>query len=130
MSLAKQLTEQIMKSPRWVAGDIAGAIEETLSRVLELPLLGNATTGDLLNEIKARVDLEYRTVGGKLRPLNSDFSIGETVEVLRCEHNAVATGSHVTINEILKDGIWAGVNIDGKGPILVYLNHDDYCKAK
>lgn len=42
--------------------DLAEAFAEILEEILSKPWLGNATTGELLEELKARVDLKYRTV--------------------------------------------------------------------
>lgn len=43
---------------------LAYAFTEILDEVLNKPLLGNATTGQLLDEVKARVNCNYRTVDG------------------------------------------------------------------
>lgn len=43
--------------------ELAEAFSEILDEVWSKPWLGNATTGELIEEIKARVDLQYRTVG-------------------------------------------------------------------
>lgn len=44
--------------------ELGEAFVEILDEVLSQPWLGNATTKQLLDEIAARVDLDYRTVGG------------------------------------------------------------------
>ncbi len=44
---------------------LAEAFAETLDEVLRQPWLGNATTRELLAEISARSDLDYKTVGGE-----------------------------------------------------------------
>lgn len=43
--------------------ELAEAFAEILDEIWSRPWLGNATTGEMLDEIKARVDCEYRTVG-------------------------------------------------------------------
>jgi len=45
-------------------------LSELIYSIISKPWLGNATTGELLDEIKARVDLGYRTVGEE-----SDFDL-------------------------------------------------------
>jgi hypothetical protein len=42
--------------------DLCLAFADTLDKIWEQPWLGNATTKELLDEIAARVDLEYRTI--------------------------------------------------------------------
>jgi hypothetical protein len=42
---------------------IHNAVAVGFEKILSKPWLGNATTRELLNEIAARVDLNYRTVG-------------------------------------------------------------------
>jgi hypothetical protein len=44
---------------------LAEAFAEILEEVWSKPWLGNATTGQLLDEIKARVNCNYKTVGGE-----------------------------------------------------------------
>jgi predicted transcriptional regulator len=41
---------------------LAEAFAVILERIWDQPWLGNATTGELLDEIKARVNLDYKTV--------------------------------------------------------------------
>jgi len=43
---------------------LAEAFAEVLEEVWSQPWLGNATTGELLEEIKSRVNLSYKTTGG------------------------------------------------------------------
>ena len=43
--------------------ELAEAFAEILEEVWTQPWLGNATTGELLDEIKARVDCSYSTTG-------------------------------------------------------------------
>ena len=43
-------------------GDLARAFADILEEVWSKPWLGNATTKELLDEIAARVDLNYKTV--------------------------------------------------------------------
>lgn len=43
--------------------ELAEAFAEILDEIWSQPWLGNATTGELLDEIKARVDCSYRTIG-------------------------------------------------------------------
>lgn len=43
-------------------GDLAEAFAEILDEIWSQPWLGNATTGQLLDEIRARVNTNYRTV--------------------------------------------------------------------
>ena len=42
---------------------LAEAFAEILDDIQSQPWLGNATTGELIEELKARVDLEYKTSG-------------------------------------------------------------------
>ena len=43
--------------------DLCEAFAEILDEIWSQPWLGNATTGELIEELKARVDLEYKTSG-------------------------------------------------------------------
>lgn len=43
--------------------ELAESFAEILDEIWSQPWLGNATTGQLLDEIRARVDCNYRTVG-------------------------------------------------------------------
>ena len=43
--------------------DLAEAFAEILDDVWSQPWLGNATTSELIEELKARVDLQYKTTG-------------------------------------------------------------------
>ena len=43
--------------------ELAEAFADILDEIWSRPWLGNATTGELLDEIKARVNCSYRTVG-------------------------------------------------------------------
>lgn len=45
---------------------LAMAFAEVLHEVWSQAWLGNATTGELLNEIRARVDCSYSTTGGEI----------------------------------------------------------------
>lgn len=42
--------------------ELAYAFAEILDEIWSKPWLGNATTKELLNEISARIDLDYKTV--------------------------------------------------------------------
>ena len=42
--------------------DLAEAFADILDEIWSKPWLGNATTGEMLDEIKCRVDTKYRTV--------------------------------------------------------------------
>jgi tellurite resistance protein len=42
--------------------DLAEAFAEIIEEISSKPWLGNATTGELIEELKARSDLDYRTV--------------------------------------------------------------------
>ena len=42
--------------------ELCAAFAEIIEELISLPWLGNATTGELLSEIAARVDLNYKTV--------------------------------------------------------------------
>jgi len=53
-------TEKITMIP-----ELAEAFAVILNEIWSKPWLGNATTGELLDEIKARCDLDYRTVDGQ-----------------------------------------------------------------
>lgn len=44
--------------------ELATAFAEILDEIWSKPWLGNATTGKMLDEIKVRVDCNYKTVGG------------------------------------------------------------------
>ena len=44
------------------------AFAEILDEIWSQPWLGNATTGQLLDEIRARVNCNYKTVGGEFVP--------------------------------------------------------------
>ena len=44
--------------------ELAAAFAEILDEIWSKPWLGNATTKELLDEISARVDLDYKTVEG------------------------------------------------------------------
>lgn len=46
--------------------ELATAFAEILDEIWSQPWLGNATTGQLLDEVKARVNCNYRTVDGDL----------------------------------------------------------------
>ncbi len=50
-------------SNRQMDPDLAFAFAEVLERELSKPWLGNATTGQLIDELRARSDLGYRTRG-------------------------------------------------------------------
>lgn len=64
--LCKQLAAQAWFTPatRHLPKEPAleAAFAQILTDVLSQPWLGNATTGQLLDEIRARVDCAYRTV--------------------------------------------------------------------
>jgi hypothetical protein len=42
--------------------DLAEAFADILDGIWSKPWLGNATTGELLDEIRARVDVDYKSV--------------------------------------------------------------------
>ena len=44
---------------------LAEAFAEILDEIWNQPWLGNATTGELLDEIRARVDTDYKTTDMK-----------------------------------------------------------------
>lgn len=44
--------------------ELAEAFADILDEIWSKPWLGNATTRELLDEVKARVDLDYKTVEG------------------------------------------------------------------
>lgn len=44
---------------------LANAFAETLDEIWSKPWLGNATTGELIAELAARSNLNYRTVNGE-----------------------------------------------------------------
>lgn len=46
-----------------IDAELLEAFAEILEEIWSQAWLGNATTGELLDEIKARVDCSYRTVG-------------------------------------------------------------------
>lgn len=48
--------------------DLAEAFAEILEDIWSKPWLGNATTGQMLDEIRARVNCDYKTVGGEFIP--------------------------------------------------------------
>lgn len=50
-------------SNKTMDAELAEAFAEILDEIWSRPWLGNATTGEMLDEIKARVDCNYRTVG-------------------------------------------------------------------
>ena len=50
-------------SNKTMDADLAEAFAEILDDIWSQSWLGNATTGELLDEIKARVDCNYKTVG-------------------------------------------------------------------
>lgn len=52
-------TAHLVMSP-----ELAEAFADILDEVWSQPWLGNATTGELLDEIRARVNCSYRTVDG------------------------------------------------------------------
>lgn len=45
--------------------DLCEAFAQILNEIWSQPWLGNATTGELIEELKARSDLNYKTVGVK-----------------------------------------------------------------
>lgn len=45
--------------------ELCEAFAEIIEKLTSQPWLGNATTQELLAEISARVDLDYKTTGGK-----------------------------------------------------------------
>lgn len=53
----KDTTKHILMQP-----ELCLAFAEILEEIWSKPWLGNATTGELLDEIKARVNCSYRTV--------------------------------------------------------------------
>jgi len=50
--------------------DLCEAFAQILNEIWSQPWLGNATTGELIEELKARSDLNYKTVGVKWTPHN------------------------------------------------------------
>lgn len=48
--------------------ELAEAFADILDEVWSQPWLGNATTGQLLDEIRARVNCNYKTVSGESIP--------------------------------------------------------------
>ena len=42
--------------------DLAVAFAEIIDEIWSQPWLGNATTGEILDELRARVDVDYKTV--------------------------------------------------------------------
>jgi len=49
-------------SKKEMDSDLAEAFAEILDEIWSKPWLGNATTGELIEELKARCNLDYRTV--------------------------------------------------------------------
>lgn len=66
MDLATSLAAQVWCRPetssKVMDPVLCQAFAEVLREVLTQPWLGNATTKQLLDEVAARVDLDYRTV--------------------------------------------------------------------
>ena len=64
--LARQKAAQAWCTPETSAIEMDTRLAEAFAAILEdiwsKPWLGNATTGELLEEVKARVPLGYRTV--------------------------------------------------------------------
>ena len=54
----KTTTKHIEMNP-----ELANAFAEIIDEIWSKPWLGNATTGELLDEVKARVNCSYKTVG-------------------------------------------------------------------
>ena len=54
--------------------ELAEAFAEILDEIWSRPWLGNATTGEMLDEIKARVDCSYRIVGPHTESPNSKLT--------------------------------------------------------
>lgn len=75
MQLSRERAAQAWCKPttknKVMDAELAEAFAEILEEVWSQPWLGNATTGQLLDEIKARVDCNYRTVGPHAEPPNS-----------------------------------------------------------
>jgi len=67
--LARQKVAQAWCTPKTSKTEmdinLAEAFADILDKVWHQPWLGNATTGELIEELKARSDLGYRTVDGK-----------------------------------------------------------------
>ncbi len=64
-AMATGLAAQAFQSVgRNVDSELLFAFAQILQRELTRPWLGNATTGELIDELRARSDLGYRTVGG------------------------------------------------------------------
>lgn len=75
--LARELAAQAWGRPstshKVLDFELAEAFAQVLQEVLSKPWLGNATTRELIDELAARSDLDYKTAGsepepGKLRP--------------------------------------------------------------
>lgn len=66
MDLARQRAAQAWCQPETSGIVMDPRLAEAFARILEdvwsKPWLGNATTGELIEELKARFDLSYRTV--------------------------------------------------------------------
>ena len=67
--LARQKVAQAWCTPKTekkvMDTELAEAFAEILDEIWSKPWLGNATTGELIEELKARCDLDYRTVDSK-----------------------------------------------------------------
>jgi hypothetical protein len=61
-------------SNKVIDAELAEAFAEILDEIWSRPWLGNATTGEMLDEIKARVDCSYRTVGPHAESPNAEAS--------------------------------------------------------
>lgn len=67
MELARQKAAQVWCGEKTkhlvMIPELAENFAEILEGIWSQPWLGNATTGQLLDEIKARVNCDYKTVG-------------------------------------------------------------------
>ena len=50
-------------SHKTMDSDLAMAFAEILDEIWSQPWLGNATTGELIEELRARSDLDYKSIG-------------------------------------------------------------------
>ena len=72
MEASRQKAAQAWCKPSTSGKQMDPVLCETFAEILEeiwsQPWLGNATTGQLLDEIRARVNCNYKTVGGGIVP--------------------------------------------------------------
>lgn len=64
---SRQLAAQAWYKPKTIKmkmiPELAEAFAEILDTIWSQPWLGNATTGELIEELKARSNLDYKTAG-------------------------------------------------------------------